>query len=150
MKLHFSTFQAHCDIYNQNSRWDKDKTVYAAVMEENSSFGMTSHKAAKQRREVVQPFYSRRNILKMQEAIDRQVWSPPSSHIPRTGTLTGSNADANSCGQINSRWGGWLSLRSVIGISLFGTRRHDGDLPGHIVQNAERTWLRVATDPCHG
>ncbi|WAO96889.1 Hypothetical protein NCS54_01458100 [Fusarium falciforme] len=71
--LHFSTFQAHCDIYNQNSRWDKDKTVYAAVMEENSSFGMTSHRAAKQRREIVQPFYSRRNILKMQDAIDRQM-----------------------------------------------------------------------------
>ncbi|UPK99739.1 hypothetical protein LCI18_011035 [Fusarium solani-melongenae] len=64
---------AHCDIYNQNSRWDKDKTVYAAVMEENSSFGMTSHRAAKQRREIVQPFYSRRNILKMQDAIDRQM-----------------------------------------------------------------------------
>ncbi|KAM0418949.1 hypothetical protein ACHAPT_012107 [Fusarium lateritium] len=71
--LHFSTFQAHCDIYNQNSRWDKDKSVYAAVMEENSSFGITAHKAAKQRREVVQPFYSRRSILQMQDAINRQM-----------------------------------------------------------------------------
>ncbi|KAL5610625.1 hypothetical protein FOBRF1_006742 [Fusarium oxysporum] len=71
--LHFSTFQAHCDIYNQNSRWDKDKTVYAAVMEENSSFGMTAHKAAKKRREVVQPFYSRRNILQMQGSINSQM-----------------------------------------------------------------------------
>ena len=72
-QLHFSTAQAYSDIYSQSAKWNKDATVYGAVADETSSFGMTSYQAAKSRREIVQPFYSRRSVLNMQDALHRQV-----------------------------------------------------------------------------
>ncbi|KAJ5160941.1 uncharacterized protein N7482_007945 [Penicillium canariense] len=71
-RLHFSTPKAHSDIYNLKSRWDKDPDVYKAIVDGSSTFGLTNYHLAKERRDLIWPFYSRQSVQQMQKAINRQ------------------------------------------------------------------------------
>jgi hypothetical protein len=73
VKVHFSTAQAYSDIYNSRSKWDKDPDVYKAIVDGSSMFGLTNYHLAKERRDLIWPFYSRQSVQRMQKAINRQV-----------------------------------------------------------------------------
>lgn len=72
-KLHFSNLQAYLDIYNAKSKWDKDPEVYNAIVDGSSTFGLTNYHSAKERRDIIWPFYSRQNVKSCEKAISRQV-----------------------------------------------------------------------------
>ncbi|KIW97596.1 uncharacterized protein Z519_01180 [Cladophialophora bantiana CBS 173.52] len=71
--LHFSNPQAYHDIYNNVNRWDKDKALYECFGEDHSSFGFLKYHEAKQRKDVLQPLFSRRNILQMQSLVRKNM-----------------------------------------------------------------------------
>ncbi|OAP63259.1 hypothetical protein AYL99_02486 [Fonsecaea erecta] len=71
--LHFSNPQAYHDIYNNANRWDKDKALYECFGEDHSSFGFLTYHEAKQRKDVLQPLFSRRNILQMQSLVRKNM-----------------------------------------------------------------------------
>ncbi|KIY03562.1 uncharacterized protein Z520_00253 [Fonsecaea multimorphosa CBS 102226] len=71
--LHFSNPQAYHDIYNNVNRWDKDKGSYECFGEDHSSFGFLKYHDAKQRKDVLQPLFSRRNILQMQTLVRKNM-----------------------------------------------------------------------------
>lgn len=73
VKLHFSTAQAYSDIYNVKSKWDKDPEVYKAIVDTSAVFGLTNYHLARERRDLIWPFYSRQSVEQMQKAINRQV-----------------------------------------------------------------------------
>jgi hypothetical protein len=55
------------------ARWDKEKILYEAFGEDHSSFGLRTYSEAKQRKDVLQPMFSRRAILGMQSLVRRNV-----------------------------------------------------------------------------
>lgn len=59
------------------ARWDKEKTLYEAFGEDHSSFGFLTYGEAKQRKDVLQPMFSRRAILSMQGLVKRNVRERP-------------------------------------------------------------------------
>ncbi|KAE8357782.1 cytochrome P450 [Aspergillus caelatus] len=65
--------QAYSDIYNVKSKWDKDPEVYKAIVDTSSAFGLRNYHAAKERRDLIWPFYSRQSVQRMQKAINRQI-----------------------------------------------------------------------------
>ncbi|RAQ62541.1 hypothetical protein AFCA_009182 [Aspergillus flavus] len=73
VKLHFSSMQAYSDIYNVKSKWDKDPEVYKAIVDTSSAFGLRNYHEAKERRDLIWPFYSRQSVQRMQKAINRQI-----------------------------------------------------------------------------
>jgi hypothetical protein len=72
-QLHFADPSAYNDIYNPGARWDKDKTMYRSFGEDHSSFGFLTYAEAKQRKDVLQPFFSRRAIINMQSLVRQNV-----------------------------------------------------------------------------
>lgn len=75
-KLHFSNPAAYHDIYNAKVRWDKDEQLYRSFGEDHSSFGFLTYDEAKQRKDVMQPLFSRRAIITTQSL----VWQNASLH----------------------------------------------------------------------
>lgn len=71
MKLHFSTPSAYNEIYSH--RWDKDANLYQAFGEEESSFGFETYRKAKERRDVLNPLFSKRAIISMQGLVREKV-----------------------------------------------------------------------------
>ncbi|KIW83859.1 hypothetical protein Z517_03105 [Fonsecaea pedrosoi CBS 271.37] len=71
--LHFSNPQAYHDIYNNVNRWDKNRELYECFGEDHSSFGFLRYHEAKQRKDVLQPLFSRRNILQMQTLVRKNM-----------------------------------------------------------------------------
>ncbi|KAB5513113.1 putative P450 monooxygenase [Coniochaeta sp. 2T2.1] len=65
-ELHFAKPSAFNEIYNASLRWDKEKTLYESFGEDHSSFGLLKYAEAKQRKDVLQPLFSRRSIINMQ------------------------------------------------------------------------------------
>ncbi|KAH8984300.1 putative P450 monooxygenase [Lactarius hatsudake] len=72
-ELHFSNPAAYNDIYNQRNKWDKDHLLYSAFNQDTSSFGSIHYSDAKQRRDIIAPFFSRTSILRMQDVIQERV-----------------------------------------------------------------------------
>ncbi|KAI9459862.1 putative P450 monooxygenase [Lactarius psammicola] len=72
-ELHFSNPAAYNDIYNHKNKWDKDHLLYRAFDQETSSFGSIHYSDAKQRRDIIAPFFSRTSILQMQDLIQERV-----------------------------------------------------------------------------
>ncbi|KAH9165925.1 putative P450 monooxygenase [Lactarius sanguifluus] len=72
-ELHFSNPAAYSDIYNQRNKWDKDHLLYSAFNQDTSSFGSIHYSDAKQRRDIIAPFFSRTSILQMQDVIQERV-----------------------------------------------------------------------------
>jgi hypothetical protein len=74
-QLHFANPSAYQDIYSPAARWDKEKTLYEAFGEDHSSFGLLTYGESKQRKDVLQPMFSRRAILGMQSLVRQNVWA---------------------------------------------------------------------------
>lgn len=72
-QIHFSDPSTYQEIYNMKSRWNKDPKVYHNTGETDSSFGRLSYKDAKERRDVLQRFFSRQATLEAQDLIDSKV-----------------------------------------------------------------------------
>jgi hypothetical protein len=72
-QLHFSKPSAFHDIYNASSRWQKERVLYESFGEDGSSFGLRDYAEAKQRKDVLQPLFSRRSILNMQWLVRKNV-----------------------------------------------------------------------------
>lgn len=54
-------------------RWDKEAKLYESFGEDRSSFGLVRYQDAKQRKDVLQPLFSRRAILGMQSLVREKV-----------------------------------------------------------------------------
>ncbi|KAH9002867.1 putative P450 monooxygenase [Lactarius deliciosus] len=72
-ELHFSNPAAYNDIYNNKNKWDKDHSLYRAYDLDTSTFGLTHYSDAKQRRDVLAPFFSRTSIVQLQDLIQDRV-----------------------------------------------------------------------------
>ncbi|KAK9343599.1 cytochrome P450 [Lipomyces starkeyi] len=72
-ELHFSNPAAYNDIYNSSARWDKEESLYCCFGEDRSSFGFLTYDEAKQRKDVLQPLFSRRAIINMQGLIREKI-----------------------------------------------------------------------------
>ncbi|KAK9327706.1 cytochrome P450 [Lipomyces starkeyi] len=72
-ELHFSNPAAYNDIYNSSARWDKEESLYCCFGEDRSSFGFLTYNEAKQRKDVLQPLFSRRAITNMQGLIREKI-----------------------------------------------------------------------------
>lgn len=68
-ELHFANPAAYNEIYSTSARWDKERILYEAFGEDHSSFGLLSYAESKQRKDVLQPLFSRRAILNMQSLV---------------------------------------------------------------------------------
>ncbi|KAK9311440.1 cytochrome P450 [Lipomyces starkeyi] len=72
-ELHFSNPAAYNDIYNSSARWDKEESLYCCFGEDRSLFGFLTYDEAKQRKDVLQPLFSRRAIINMQGLIREKI-----------------------------------------------------------------------------
>jgi len=72
-ELHFSNPKAYHEIYNAANRWEKEKYLYEAFGEDHSSFGLRNYAESKERKDVLQPLFSRRAILGMQGMVWKNV-----------------------------------------------------------------------------
>ncbi|KAF8421195.1 cytochrome P450 [Tirmania nivea] len=71
--VHFSSPEAYEAIYNARSKVIKDPWLYKCFSEDESLFGYTDPVAAKVRRHQLAPFFSRQNILSLQDMITEKV-----------------------------------------------------------------------------
>ncbi|KAH9052057.1 putative P450 monooxygenase [Lactarius deliciosus] len=72
-ELHFSNPAAYNDIYNNRNKWDKDSFLYRTFDMDTSTVGSIHYSDAKQRRDVIAPFFSRTSILQMQDIVQERV-----------------------------------------------------------------------------
>ncbi|KAH9056807.1 PAH-inducible cytochrome P450 monooxygenase PC-PAH 5 [Lactarius vividus] len=72
-ELHFSNPAAYNVIYNNKNKWDKDHSLYRAYDLDTSTFGLTHYSDAKQRRDILAPFFSRTSIVRLQDLIQERV-----------------------------------------------------------------------------
>ncbi|KAJ3533591.1 hypothetical protein NMY22_g7270 [Coprinellus aureogranulatus] len=70
--LHFANPQAFDSIYGDR-RFPKDPAFYDSFLAYEASFGSTDIKAAKTRRELLGPFFSRRSVLNLESVIQNTV-----------------------------------------------------------------------------
>ncbi|MCJ1363275.1 hypothetical protein MMC16_002382 [Acarospora aff. strigata] len=69
-ELHFGKPSAFHDIYHGSNKWDKDEGLYRTPGVRSGSFVFLKYKDAKERREVLQPMFSKRAI----QNIEGLVW----------------------------------------------------------------------------
>lgn len=72
-ELHFSTPQAYFSIYSTHANVIKDPNYYWCFNADDSVFGITDPELAKKRRDVFNPLFSRRSILKLESIIQEKV-----------------------------------------------------------------------------
>ncbi|KAI0042794.1 cytochrome P450 [Auriscalpium vulgare] len=72
-ELHFANPKAFHDIYNANNKWDKDHRMYRAFDADTASLCLISYHAAKQRRDVLSPLFSRTAIVKLQDLVRTRI-----------------------------------------------------------------------------
>ena len=60
-------------IYPPHSRFVKDPAFYTSFGEDDSLFGMTDVQEHKKRREIMNPLFSRRAILKLENVVQEKV-----------------------------------------------------------------------------
>ncbi|KAJ3559562.1 hypothetical protein NM688_g265 [Phlebia brevispora] len=65
-ELHFSNPSAFHDIHNARNRWTKDRLLYDAFAEAESSFSLCDYRKAKARKDILYPLFSRKSIVDMQ------------------------------------------------------------------------------------
>jgi len=80
-QLHFSNPAAYNDIYNHRNKWDKDHSLYRAFDLDTSTFGIKRYSDAKQRRDVLAPFFSRTSIVELQDLIKERVGRSPTDEL---------------------------------------------------------------------
>ncbi|KAF6758259.1 cytochrome P450 [Ephemerocybe angulata] len=71
-QLHFSDPAAYDAIY-RDPRFPKDPNFYESFNAKEASFGFTSIRAAKERREILRSFFSRKQVLKLEKVTQRAV-----------------------------------------------------------------------------
>ncbi len=71
-KLHFSSPSVYKEIYNLSNKWDKDHQLYCAT-DLDSFFGCPRYPEVKLRRAVLNPFFSKAAIVKMQYLVQERV-----------------------------------------------------------------------------
>ena len=72
-QLHFSTPEAYFGIYPSYSKFTKEPSFYKCFQEDESSFGFIDKQEHKQRREILNPLFSRRAILKVESLVQEKV-----------------------------------------------------------------------------
>lgn len=72
-ELHFASSKAYFDIYAPTSRWDKEETLYHSMAVDNTSFGFLKYQDAKQRKDVLQPLFSRRAVSSIQSLVQQKL-----------------------------------------------------------------------------
>ncbi|KAI9768092.1 MAG: hypothetical protein M1840_005126 [Geoglossum simile] len=65
-ELHFSRPAVYHEIYSKNARWDKPKQLYHNFDADQSSFGYLGYREAKERKDMLNPLFSRRAIVSIQ------------------------------------------------------------------------------------
>ncbi|VDC03531.1 unnamed protein product [Peniophora sp. CBMAI 1063] len=72
-RLHFATLEAYTDIYVRGSTFTKDPRFYDGFCEKESSFGHVDPRAARARRDVLFPLFSRKAILNAEQMVLHKV-----------------------------------------------------------------------------
>ncbi|PBK86249.1 cytochrome P450 [Armillaria gallica] len=72
-ELHFSTPQAYFSIYSTHANVIKDPSYYWSFHADDSVFASTDPMLAKKRRDILNPLFSRRSILKLEGIIQHKV-----------------------------------------------------------------------------
>ncbi|KAK0218598.1 cytochrome P450 [Armillaria nabsnona] len=72
-ELHFSSPQAYFSIYSTHANVIKDPSYYWSFLIDDSVFGFTDPALAKKRRDILNPLFSRRSILKLEGIIQQKV-----------------------------------------------------------------------------
>jgi len=78
-ELHFSNPETYLEIYNNNNRWDKEKSLYHSFGEDRSSFGYLSFQEAKERRDIVGRTFSKKAVRGSEGLVLENVYEPFSS-----------------------------------------------------------------------
>ncbi|BDD59948.1 hypothetical protein MPDQ_000759 [Monascus purpureus] len=74
-ELHFGDPAAFHDIYNATKRWDKDEGLYTTPGVRSGSFVFLKYKQAKERRDVLQPMFSKRAM----DNVEPLIWKNAST-----------------------------------------------------------------------
>ncbi|ETN44118.1 uncharacterized protein HMPREF1541_10668 [Cyphellophora europaea CBS 101466] len=72
-ELHFASPKAYFDIYAPAIRWDKEKILYHSMGVDSTSFGYLTYPQAKQRKDVLQPLFSRRAVSGIQGLVRQKL-----------------------------------------------------------------------------
>jgi cytochrome P450 len=72
-ELHFANPKAYHDIYASALRWDKEKVLYHSMGVDSTSFGYLKYPQAKQRKDVLQPLFSRRAVSNIQGLVKQKL-----------------------------------------------------------------------------
>ncbi|KAJ3527813.1 hypothetical protein NM688_g8076 [Phlebia brevispora] len=72
-ELHFSKPSVYNEIYNAQNRWNKDFYLYRAFADDVSSFTICEYPAAKQRKDILLPLFSRKAIVNMQDLVGQRL-----------------------------------------------------------------------------
>ncbi|KAI1996487.1 hypothetical protein LOZ54_000125 [Ophidiomyces ophidiicola] len=72
-ELHFGRPSAFHEIYNAARRWDKDEALYGTPGIRSGSFVLLKYHHAKERRNVLQPMFSKKAILNIEYLVWRNV-----------------------------------------------------------------------------
>lgn len=72
-ELHFANHKAYFDIYAPVVRWDKERVLYHSMGVDSTSFGYLRYPEAKQRKDVLQPLFSKRAVSGIQDLIRRKL-----------------------------------------------------------------------------
>ncbi|KAF9019751.1 cytochrome P450 [Hymenopellis radicata] len=72
-ELHFSTPEAYFAIYPPHSGFPKDPGFYRRFGNDDAAFGMTDVQAHRKRRDILNPLFSRRAILKLENVVQDKV-----------------------------------------------------------------------------
>ncbi|KAF5864081.1 hypothetical protein ETB97_008486 [Aspergillus alliaceus] len=70
-ELHFGNISAFHEIYNGTKRWDKDECLYRTPGLQSGSFVFLKYEEAKQRRDVLQPMFSKKAISNIESLVWR-------------------------------------------------------------------------------
>lgn len=73
LQLHFSRPTAYHEIYNPKNRWSKDRALYDLFADYESSLSIPDYPAAKRRRDIIMPLFSRKSISSLQYLITERV-----------------------------------------------------------------------------
>lgn len=72
-ELHFASPKAYFDIYAPAVRWDKERVLYHSMGVNSTSFGYLKYPQAKQRKDVLQPLFSRRAVSAIQSLVQHKL-----------------------------------------------------------------------------
>jgi cytochrome P450 len=72
-ELHFASPKAYFDIYAPAVRWDKERVLYHSMGVDSTSFGYLKYPQAKQRKDVLQPLFSRRAVSGIQGLVRQKL-----------------------------------------------------------------------------